>query len=73
MLGLNTLAAKLFGSSNDRVVKKYQKRVDEINALEGEISKLSDEELKGKTQEFRDALENGTKLDDLLAPPHLQP
>ena len=38
MLGLNTLAAKLFGSSNDRVVKKYQKRVDDINALEDEIS-----------------------------------
>ncbi len=68
MLGLNKLAAKIFGSSNDRVVKKYKKRVDQINALEDEISQLTDEQLKGKTQEFRDALENGAKLDDLLVP-----
>ncbi len=68
MLGLNKIAAKIFGSSNDRTVKKYQKRVDQINALEDEIAKLSDDELKAKTQEFRDALEGGTKLDDLLVP-----
>ncbi len=68
MLGLNKIAAKIFGSSNDRVVKKYQKRVDQINALEDEIAKLSDDELKAKTQEFRDALKGGAKLDDLLVP-----
>ena len=68
MLGLNTLAAKLFGSSNERAVKVYRKRVEAINALEAEIEKLSDEELKGKTQAFRDELEKGGDLENLLVP-----
>ncbi len=68
MLGLNKIAAKIFGSSNDRAVKTYRSNVDAINALEAEIEQLSDEQLKGKTQEFRDALKNGEDLENLLIP-----
>jgi len=66
MLGLNKIAKKIFGSSNDRYLAKLQPKVEAINALEPEMEKLSDDELKGKTQEFRDRLEAGTKVDDLL-------
>ena len=66
MLGLDKLAKKLFGSSNDRYLAKLQPRINAINALEPEIEKLRDTDLQAKTQEFRDRLENGTKLDDLL-------
>jgi len=66
MLGLNKLAKKLFGSSNDRYLAKLQPKVDAINALEPEMEKLSDIDLQAKTQEFRDRLAAGTKLDDLL-------
>jgi preprotein translocase subunit SecA len=66
MLGLGSIASKLFGSSNDRVVKGYQARVDAINALEPDMEALSDEELRGKTVEFRQRLADGEKLDKLL-------
>ncbi|TNE67532.1 MAG: preprotein translocase subunit SecA [Alphaproteobacteria bacterium] len=66
MLGLNTLAKKIFGSANDRYLAKLQPKVAAINALEPDFEKLSDEALRGKTQEFRERLEAGTKLDDLL-------
>ena len=56
----------LFGSANDRYVKKLMKQVQQVNALEPEMEKLSDEELKGKTQEFKDRLTKGETLDDLL-------
>ncbi len=62
------IASKIFGSANDREIKALQPKVNEINALEAEISNLSDEELKGKTEEFRKSLENGTSLDELLVP-----
>jgi preprotein translocase subunit SecA len=62
------LAKAIFGSANDRQVKKYQPRVDAINALEPEYAALSDDQLKAKTQEFRDQLAAGRKLDDLLVP-----
>ncbi|MGO4172974.1 preprotein translocase subunit SecA [Bosea sp. TAF32] len=65
---LGALAKKLFGSSNDRRVKGYQPRVAAINALENEIAALSDEALKARTDEFRQQLANGAKLDDLLVP-----
>ena len=61
-----SFARKLFGSSNDRRIKGYQNRVDEINALEADLEKLSDEELKAKTQEFRERLENDETLEDIL-------
>ncbi|MGO9416275.1 MAG: DEAD/DEAH box helicase, partial [Syntrophobacteraceae bacterium] len=58
---------KMFGSANERELKKLVPIVDEINSFEPEIRKLSDDQLKGKTAEFRQRLENGEELDDLLA------
>jgi len=68
MLGLSSIARKVFGSSNERKVKKYQGRVDEINALEPEVVKLSDDELRARTATFRQQYTDGTSLDDLLVP-----
>ncbi len=68
MVSFGGLARKIFGSSNERRVRSFRPRVDEINALEAEISSLTDEQLKAKTAEFRASLANGTKLDDLLVP-----
>ena len=65
---LGALAKKLFGSSNDRRVKGYGPRVAAINALEKEVSGLSDEALQARTAAFREQLANGAKLDDLLVP-----
>ena len=63
---LGALARSLFGTANDRVVKSFDKPVARINALEPELAKLSDAELRGRTQEFRDRLAKGETLDDLL-------
>jgi preprotein translocase subunit SecA len=68
MLGLNSIAAKIFGSSNDRKIRQYQSRVPAINEIEAEIEKLSDAELKGRTAEFRRQYAEGASLDDLLVP-----
>lgn len=57
---------KLFGSANDRIVKKHFKTAEKINALETEISQLSDEQLRGRTPWFRERLAKGETLDDLL-------
>jgi preprotein translocase subunit SecA len=57
---------RLFGSQNERNLKKLAPIVDEINSFEPEIKKLSDSELKGKTAEFKQRLEKGEELDDLL-------
>jgi preprotein translocase subunit SecA len=65
---LGTLTKRLFGTANDRRVKSYRGRVAEINAAEPEFQRLSDAELRGKTQEFRDRLAKGARLDDLLVP-----
>ncbi|MBI4694607.1 MAG: preprotein translocase subunit SecA [Gammaproteobacteria bacterium] len=56
----------LFGSRNDRLIKRMRKTVDAINALEQGISQLSDEALAAKTLEFKERLASGTALDDLL-------
>jgi len=66
MLGFSKIAKKLFGSSNDRYLAKLQPKIEAINALEPEMEALSDTDLCAKTQEFRDRLEGGTQLDDLL-------
>ncbi|MEM1286178.1 MAG: preprotein translocase subunit SecA [Pseudomonadota bacterium] len=66
MLGLGSIASKLFGTSNDRVVKGYQAQVDTINALEPEMEALSDEALKAKTDEFRARLGEGETLNKML-------
>jgi len=57
---------KLFGSRNDRLLKQYRKTVARINAIEPEYEKLSDEALRGKTQEFKERINKGETLDALL-------
>ncbi|HLR64683.1 MAG TPA: preprotein translocase subunit SecA [Pseudogracilibacillus sp.] len=57
---------KIFGDGNQREVNRLSKMVDEIEALEPQLEKLSDSELSGKTEEFRGRLEKGETLDDLL-------
>ena len=63
---LGKIARKIFGSANDRFIKKQYKIVNQINALEPDFIKLSDEQLKAKTEEFRQRIKNGETLDDLL-------
>ena len=68
MLSIGTFAAKVFGSSNDRKIKSYRPRVAAINALEPEMVRLSDAELRGRTDSLRKQLAAGTPLEDLLVP-----
>lgn len=63
---LLNLALKLFGSSNERYLKRLQTKIVPINALEPQFEALSDAELQGKTAEFRARLANGEDLDKLL-------
>ena len=63
---LKTLVKNLFGSRNDRLLKDYGKKAQQINALEDATKKLSDAALKAKTTEFKKRLNEGQKLDDLL-------
>jgi len=60
------ILTKIFGSRNDRQLKQYRKSVVRINAMEAELEKLSDEALRGKTQEFKDRIAKGESLDALL-------
>ena len=57
---------KIFGSRNDRLLKQYRKTVTRINAMEPDYEKLSDEQLKAKTQEFKERVAKGESLDDIL-------
>ena len=57
---------RVFGSSNDRMLSRLQGKVDEINAAEADIQKLSDEDLKAQTAKFRARLEAEETLDDIL-------
>ncbi len=66
MLGLGTIAKKVFGTPNDRKIKATRPLVDRINALEPEFKALSDDQIKAKTREFKERLEKGESLDDLL-------
>ncbi len=63
---LNALFTKLFGSRNERVVKKMGRVVDQVNAFEDAVKALSDDELKAKTAEFRQRFTDGETLDALL-------
>ncbi len=63
---LTSFLKKIFGSKNDRELKRMGKLVKLINAFEEEIEKLSDDELKAKTEAFRQRLSEGTTLDELL-------
>ncbi len=65
---IGALARKLFGTPNDRRVKGYQPRVAAINELEGELEKLTDDQLKARTDQFRKELADGKTLDDILVP-----
>jgi preprotein translocase subunit SecA len=65
---IGAVARKLFGSSNDRRIRSYRVRVEEINALEKELEQLSDEALRARTEDFRKQLAEGAKLDDILVP-----
>lgn len=60
------LLKAIFGTKNDREVKRMRKTVAKINSLEPEYEKLSDEELRGKTEEFKKRLTSGETLDDIL-------
>ena len=60
------LLKKIFGSRNERLLKQFRKTVQVINALEADLKKLSDDELKGKTEQFKERVKNGTLLDEIL-------
>lgn len=62
-----SLFNKIFGDPNERELKKLQPLVDEVNFLESEISKLSDEDLKNKTKEFKERLKEGKSLNDIMS------
>ncbi|MDO8318173.1 preprotein translocase subunit SecA [Rhodoferax sp.] len=57
---------KIFGSRNDRLLKKYRHTVGKINAMEADLEKLSDADLRAKTEAFKDRLAKGETLDALL-------
>jgi preprotein translocase subunit SecA len=61
------VAKSIFGSANDRYVRSLGKYVDAVNGFEPTISALSDDELRGQTDVFRQRLASGAKLDDLVA------
>ena len=63
---LTKLLTKVFGSRNDRTLRRMRKTVELINKMEPDFEKLSDDELKAKTQEFRARLEKGEDLDSLI-------
>ncbi|MFZ2855314.1 MAG: preprotein translocase subunit SecA [Rhodocyclaceae bacterium] len=63
---ISGLLKKIFGSRNDRLIKQYSQTVRQINALEAGISALSDEALRGKTDEFKARVAQGETLDALL-------
>jgi preprotein translocase subunit SecA len=61
-----TFLTKIFGSRNDRLLKTYRKAVDRINAMEAQVAQLSDEQLRAKTDEFKQRLTQGQTLEALL-------
>jgi preprotein translocase subunit SecA len=66
MLGFGGIAKRLFGSSNDRYVKKLGGIVEQINALEPQITPLSDDQLRAQTDKLKGELAAGKSLDDIL-------
>lgn len=63
---LNTLMKKMFGSRNERILKRMEKSVEAINAFESQIKKLTDKELAAKTEYFKSLLHEGKTLEDIL-------
>ena len=68
MLGLDFITRNFFGNLNERKLKPYAKRVERINALEPEFEQLTDEQLKAKTDFFKQQYAEGMSLDELLEP-----
>jgi preprotein translocase subunit SecA len=68
MVGLGSIARKLFGSANDRRLKTYAPKVAAINALEPELEGLGDDQIRARTDELRGRLNAGETLDDLIVP-----
>jgi len=66
MLGIGTVAKKIFGTPNDRKIKATRPLIAKINALEPEYQGLSDQALIDKTNEFRARIAGGESLDTLL-------
>ena len=62
---MNKVLTKIFGDPNVKILKKLRSDVEKVNALEDSISRLSDDELKAKTAEFKSRLEAGAKLEDI--------
>ncbi|HEY0033790.1 MAG TPA: DEAD/DEAH box helicase, partial [Devosia sp.] len=67
-MALAALARRIFGSPSDRHVKRYQPNVAAINALEPELEKLSDDDLRARTAQFKEQLAKGADLEDLIVP-----
>ncbi len=65
-MGMVDVLKKIFGSQNERTLKKLAPIVSQINELEPDIKKLDDEQLRAKSIEFRERLEKGEQLDDIL-------
>ena len=63
---LGALVKKVIGTKNDRELKRLWPLVDEINSLEEEVASLSDEELRARTAGFKEQLDQGATLDDIL-------
>ncbi len=63
---IKNIFTKVFGSRNDRMVRKMRKTVEQINAMEPSFREMTEEALKAKTEEFRARLAEGTSLDELL-------
>ncbi len=62
----SNILTKIFGSRNDRLLKTYRKTIDRINALELQYEKLDDDQLRAKTQEFKERVTAGEQLDAIL-------
>ena len=63
---IQNIVKKIFGTSDEREIKRLKKIVDKINTLEPEFQALTEEQLKNKTNEFKERIKNGETLDDLL-------
>jgi len=63
---VSSILKKIFGSRNDRLLKKYHSSVIRINNLESSIKSLSDEQIKAKTSEFKTRIANGSSLEEIL-------
>ena len=63
---INKFVAKIVGSRNDRLIKTYQTIVDKVNSFAEDLTTLSDEDLRAKTQKFKDALFKGASVEEIL-------